>query len=378
MYYVITLLFGELVLLSTGSPNGSKAVAPSKDEDSAKSKLLSYLRDMRVEFQAVRKSFSDIIELSSSPDKELSSVETVELHDENYKKYAIVINDKLKMIEDVFNSTPSVLDYSDTVMTIKDKWGLVEDLHKNYNKDNTKKVSILRKCVEYLEDAVYWCNIATVPPRLKEHLKTTKAGYTLNFYEEFKDEFCSEKQASELLKYLARHQSFVDDIIDTSQGLILKVEPKKERWKGYLRIIGAFLVGICGVALFFYLFKGQIFTINYMKLYLIFLSGALFHISIDSIKSTKSSTGIQFKSVDDWITWINIKELSIIFGILLLDFTFIGLLFYLNEWDPNKIDRLTLLAAGYSFDSIGEVFSNRFENILSKKATALKENISSA
>jgi hypothetical protein len=92
-------------------------------------------------------------------------------------------------------------------------------------------------------------------------------------------------------------------------------------------------------------------------------------------ESTKSSTGLKFRSIEDWFLWINIKELSIITGILLLDFTFIGLVII---FDPGVIiDPLTLAAAGYSFDSIGEVVSGRFETILSTKGGSLKEKISS-
>ena len=190
-----------------------------------------------------------------------------------------------------------------------------------------------------------------------------------------KDEFFSEEQAKDVLKYLARHPAFIDDIIDSSEGLIFKVDPLNKRWKSYARTFGAFLLGVAAVAGSFWFLREQIGQdiVSYFKFYLVFICGALFHIFIDAMKSTKSSTGLNFKSADDWFLWVNIKELAIITGIILLNFTFIGLTLILSE---NEFDNITLAAAGYSFDSVGELISGRFEPILSKKAVSLKNKIS--
>lgn len=341
-------------------------------KDSSKCRFLSLLRNMRVEFQTIRTSFSSLIDLNSSSEKETCSVETLEINKNIYHVCSNTIRKNIEELDKLFKYYPCISGHSDTVQAIKDKWNLITSIFGNYATDNKKNVDLLKKCVQYLEDEIYLCNIITVPDRVRDHLETLKSGYSLNFDEEFKDEFCSKEQSKEMLKYLARHPAFIDDIIDESQGLILKVEPKRERWKGYLRIVGTFLLGIGVIAWFFNSFAGQSYAVKDINLYLVFFSGALFHIAIDAIKSTKSSTGIQFKSVDDWSRWINIKELSIIFGIFLLDLTFIGLVVTISK---NELDRLTLVAAGYSFDSMGELFSNRFENILSKKATTLKDKI---
>lgn len=354
--------------------NHKEILSPPCTKDPSKCRFFFLLRNMRVEFQTIRTSFSDLIDLNSSSEKETSSVETSEIHKNIYSTCSGIITKNLEIIDTLFEENPCISEHGDTVQAIKDKWYLINSIFGNYAKDNKKNVDILKKCVQYLEDEIYLCNIITVPDRVAANLKTLKSGYSLDFYEEFKDEFCSKEQSNEMLKYLARHPAFIDDIIDESQGLILKVEPKKERWKGYLRIVGTFLLGIGVISWFFNSFTGEKYTFSDINLYFVFFSGALFHIAIDAIKSTKSSTGIQFKSVDDWSRWINIKELSIIFGIFLLDLTFIGLVVTV---DLNELDRLTLVAAGYSFDSIGEIFSNRFENILGKKATALKAKISS-
>lgn len=342
-------------------------------KDQNKCRFLSLLRNMRVEFQTIRNSFSDLIDLNSSSEKETCSVETSEIHTKIYVACSDIVNKNIGTICDILEKDPCISEHSDTVQAIKDKWYLINSIFENYTNDNKKNVDILKKCVQYLEDEIYLCNIITVPDRVKDHLDTLKAGYALDFYEEFKDEFCSKEQETDLIKYLARHPAFIDDIIDASQGLIFKVDPKNKRWQSYVRIIGTFLLGVGAIVGSLWILgqpnQGQ--SQNILRLYLVFVCGALFHIFIGAIKETKSSTGLKFKSVEDWFLWANIKELSIITGILLLDFTFIGLYITIHPEDVP-----TLAAAGYSFDSIGDVFIGRFETILSKKGEALKDKIS--
>lgn len=359
-----------------GNDKSNHKLSSKSDKDPEKCRFLFLLRNIRVEFQTIHDSFSKLIELNSSPDKKKCSVETEEIHEGIYKRCSKVIDSYLAAIDGLFEKNPCISEHSDTVQTIKEGWNLVKELFNDYTENHAKKADILNKCKQCLENAVYLCNIITVPSRVEDHLNTLKAGYALDFYEELKEEFFSEEQAKDVFKYLARHPAFIDDIIDPSKGLIFKVDPRNERWKSYARTFGAFLLGVGAVGGSFWFFREQISQdlTSFLKFYLIFVCGALFHIFIDAMKSTKSSTGLNFKSVDDWFLWVNIKELSIITGIILLDFTFIGLALILSE---NEFNTITLAAAGYSFDSIGEIIYGRFELILSKKEVLLKNKISS-
>ena len=377
-------IYGELSL-ETDYDTGSKSSEPENSSDLKRSEykaiclIRSLLRDIRADFQMIRNSMIVLLSLDPALDQKGCNAETSEIHKKMIQRCGNSIDAKLRSVHIIFDKHPCISSHdSDTVQIIENKWELQKDLYKNYLSDESTKKIKLEKCKQYLEENIYSCSFLTVPSRVAAHLKTLKSGYALNFYEEFKDEFCSEEQANELLKYLARHPAFIDDIIDTSQGSIFKVDPKTKRWKSYVRVFAAFVLGVGAIIGSFWLLRERIgheYITGILKMYLVFVSGALFHIFIDAMKATKSSTGLKFRSIEDWFLWINIKELSIITGILLLDFTFIGLVII---FDPGVIiDPLTLAAAGYSFDSIGEVVSGRFETILSTKGGSLKEKISS-
>lgn len=359
---------------------GSKSPKPDTNSDSnsteykERCRLHSLLRDIRANFQIIRKSFTELITLNSDSKKNAYNAETPEIHKKIIEDCSTTINTNLEKIRGIFDNYPCISSHdSDTVEIIRNKWKLIEVLFEEYKKDESNKGENLKKSKQYIEENIYLCSFLTVPPRVAANLQTLKSGYTLDFHEEFKDEFCSKSQSNEMLKYLARHRAFIDDIIDESQGLIFKVDPRNKRWKSYASVLGAFILGVGAIVGFFWVLKGTISIIPLLKIYLVFLGGALFHIFIDAMKATKASTGLKFKSVEDWLLWVNIKELSIITGILLIDFTFIGLVTTFNT-DPTDV--LTLAAAGYSFDSIGDVVFGRFETIFSKKGEALKDTIS--
>lgn len=230
---------------------GLKGPEPDNNFDSksaeykAKCRLHSLLRDIRADFQIIRSSLIELITLSSGSNKNACSAETPEIHKKNIDRCSLTIDDKLNSIHDLFDKYPCISShYSDTVQIIENKWELFTDLFVDYKNDELNKICNLEKCKQYLEENIYSCSFLTVPARVTAHLETLKSGYSLNFYDEFKDEFCSKEQSDELLKYLARHPAFIDDIIDVSQGLIFKVEPKNKRWSSYARVFGAFVLGI--------------------------------------------------------------------------------------------------------------------------------------
>jgi len=371
--------------LGKGTDDGpSKSSEPHTDPDPhdpeyrAKCRLLSLLRDIRADLQMIRCSLIELSARDLTLDHNRCYPETHVIHNKTIERCSSSIINKLKSIHDIFSDYPCISSHSsDTVQIIENRWEQVHDLLTDHKEDAWNKSDDLEKCIKYLEENIYYCSFLTVPSRVAAHLQTLRSGYALDFYEEFKDEFSSKEQAKDLLKYLARHPAFIDDIIDTSQGSIFKVDPKSERWKSYLRVFAAFVLGIGAIIGSLWLLREQIdqgYITAILKMYLVFVCGALFHIFIDAMKVTRSSTGLNFRSVEDWFLWANIKELSIIAGIFLLDFTFIGLIFIFNT--SGNIDALTLAAAGYSFDSIGEVISGRFETILSAKGETLKEKVS--
>jgi len=231
---------------------------------------------------------------------------------------------------------------------------------------------IIDTCNENLCEIMYYCDLVTIPRRTNLHLATLKVGYGLDFYNYYEDEVCSREQAEKILKYLADHPGSVNGIVDIDQGVIYKTDPPEKRWKSYLLIaLGIIVGGLIVSALIMKVIKPEIGFILLLELFFVAFLGAVAHITIDALKEIRSADNRHFRALDDVFLWIHVKQLPILAGIGVLVVGF-ALVFWLS---PIK-DVFTFFIAGYSIDSIGDLFIQRFETTMKTPSEELKKIIS--
>jgi hypothetical protein len=358
---------------------------PEKEEQILKfrrERWRGLVQELRAETQNLRLSFLDLQEKFSNSDNQACSIEVIDTHEAIYAYNKHKIDLLIKKIHQLLDQNPPLYDYwGDIIAHIENKWERIKRIYPDFKNPPKNVVEIIKKCIEYQCDIIYYCDSLTVPIRVQGHLKTLKAGYTLNFFDVFKDEFCSEEQSKKLLMSLAKHPTYLQGIIDTSQGLIFKVEPPGKRWPSYARIIGAIIFGgliaISGIAIFNGAIKTPSFDIitamgGLVIPYILIVGGAIAHIVIDAIKEMSSSNDKAFKAVDDWLLWIHIKEVPILRGITILC---IGFALLVVTFSISTNDYITFFIAGYSIDSIGDLLIDKFDKMLTMKGEVLTKKV---
>ncbi|MDD1689707.1 MAG: hypothetical protein LUQ66_03510 [Methanoregula sp.] len=346
-----------------------------------KARFQGLIRSLRAEAQNLYTSIHDIRMKYSEHGKNACTVEKISTHKAIFEFNKKEIETLLGTIHQFLEDNPPFYAWSgDVVVHFGNKWERVIMIAPDLENPPDNICDVLEKCEKYLCEIVYLCDVVTVPDRVSEHLAQLKAGYALNFHDEFHDEFCLKEQEEEMLKFLARHPTCIDGLVDISQGLIFKVDRKSKRWQSYARIIGAVTVAgiitIAGVAMF----KGQaIFPLlafytamsQFFIPYTLIICGAVAHIIIGGIKEIQSSDSRPLKAVDDWMLWIHVKEVPILRGIAVICIGF-AVLMAANA----PTDYFTLFIAGYSIDSIGDLVVNKFDTVLTAKGDALKTSLS--
>lgn len=352
-----------------------------REEFNQRSLFLGIIRDIRAESQNLRNSLLEIKKLQVESGGTYCTVETVAIHKKIYTYNHQQIDSCIREIRVLVDQNPGIhSEGGDEVTYIENIWERLTYIWPDFEKPPANHLAVIEKCIVYLCDIIYHCNLVTIPPRLKEHLETLRSGHYLDFYDTFKDEICEESDGTRILKYLSRHAAYIDGIIDVSQGRVYYANPKKSPVANLLILAGALIFGgllvISGIGL---VAGTMSFTRSGMSayfgtkapLYAIMVCGAIVHVVIGAVKQMRSATDNSFMALDDWFVWINIKLLSILgsIAILLLGFALMVTTFA-------QTDMLTFFIAGYSIDSLGDLFLTRFDTIVSTKTGDLKKIIS--
>jgi hypothetical protein len=371
--------------------NGSAAQTKDSEESKAQySKALGLLRDIRAEAQNLRNSVLEVKKRLGDSESDACSVETFAIHQKIFSYNHKQIDSRIRELRAVLKENPYLhSDCGDEVTNIENIWERIVDIWPDLEniKKSTHNLSIIGKCLEYLCSLIYHCNIITIPPRVCEHLKDQRPGHCLDFYDMFKDEVCEKTDGKLILEFLSSDPAYIDGVVDVDQGLIFKARPRNERWKSYAHILVALIFGGAALIGLLSIFMGKSSTLAELssfssttgKLYIIIVLGAVAHIAIDAVKQMRNSTDKSFTSVEDWAIWIQIKEVPILGGILILFLGF-ALMVTSNIVPLTNNDNtifVTYFITGYSIDSLGDLFLSKFDTIVSTKTDALKKTLNS-
>jgi hypothetical protein len=287
-------------------------------------RYFGYYRQLRVESQNLITSFRELKTKFSSSDADSCNVNTIPAHLSVYRHNKDEIKTLIKEIGELVKNNPTIHTQSGEKITgIENVRQWIEEIFPELEKPGTNIVPVLDQCIAHLCNIVYQCGIVTIPPRVKDHLKTVRTGYQFHFYKSFEDELCNKKQSDRILKYLADHTDYISGIVDVQNGVIYKAEEVGNRKWSYLRIFGMLLVGgiLTTIVFFFLKSTGQFPGLSVFSdllqipiLYSVAIFGAVMHIVIDAFKAMKSDVS-SLNAVKDWLLWIHIKEAQILRGL---------------------------------------------------------------
>jgi len=237
---------------------------------------------------------------------------------------------------------------------------------------------LLDRLDPYLSEAVYWCGYITIPSRLREAMESLRIGETLDFNWAFQEELPPPGDRKRILLEVSRQPLFLNNgVVDLGSGLVYRVDPDpRRRRRSLLRIAWYAVIGFPIAIAWCYLgqwlgISGWFGKPENWKLtctaYLFLLIGSAGHVLVNALKQHRGQQGTgSFTAMDDWVLWAHVYERSIKWSIVYL---WCGLI--MLAW-TNSLDWRTAFFAGYSIDSVIDLFLDRVTKVTDQGAAAVK------
>lgn len=288
------------------------------------------------------------------------------------------IKPNLTRIDQLFMDDPSERDWcSDSVVTIRLNWLRVSDLWPKANADYDEQRRGLDQVEVCLDQIIYECASLTLSPRVDWTLRNLRVGQALDWDFRFGSELPTDpKLRNCLLEELAQEVGVLESaVVDVGQGLIYKVAKsravqRRSAWK----LAG--IIVFCGATVPFILSwigtltdqwpLGQADLARLYVTYLLIFIGSGAHVAIDALKVARAQTRPSFQAMNDWILWLHIRYISILWG---LAWVLLG--YVLLSVGMPKLQWQSAFFAGYSIDSVTALFLARFETTLKTKTQEL-------
>lgn len=216
----------------------------------------------------------------------------------------------------------------------------------------------------------------TVADRLNSHLDTVRIGKAIGFDAAFADEIPDPDDRRALLGYLGDHPGAVHGVVDSVRGIVFRVSQSwKVRIATYLAPLAAAAAGAGVVVLAGQLDgwldlndwpngmrdSGALFTG-----YFFVLLGAIVHVGVEALKQQRFAAGTSFLALDDILDWLHIRYLSICASVL---WVLVGIFGFAATSADLRWG--TAFLVGYSLDSLGGLFLQRFGQAAERRAKAL-------
>lgn len=379
------------------SPPGelaSAAPAPSFEEYLKKLQrnekdLLGLLQNTRAEAQNIRDLFCDLENDIVTFDNRIGIDEILKPYRNIYNNNKDVINEHIsRMATIVFPDINLNQWMGDDIKVIENCWERFREFCPDFDKPAGKDALLIgiRKCEGFLAELIFQCSRKSIPERLIQHLHSVENGQALDFYETFSDELCTREQATTILNYLANHPSVLKDrsgilwgMFDPSKGLVYKIGTRKQIIMSVVKIFVWCLFGFIGSYLILDFYKvyqapaawtANISPASIALLFIVMIGGAAAHTAIGMLKESRSAKPQQLLAINHIIIWLHIKEAPMISSILIVVLGFIIMMVTYSPITPE-----VLFIAGYSIDSLGDLFINRFETTMDTKGAVLKSAI---
>jgi hypothetical protein len=238
-------------------------------------------------------------------------------------------------------------------------------------------LDIIRWVRDRLDDIIYTCLSNTMTADINDRLPNLQIGQPLDVAFIWADELPrSPDLRKRLILEVAQEQGVIScGVVDADKGLIYRIAASpKQRRKSLWHVAGLILLGLllpigaayAGVWLSSWPYqpaKWSTLVANYVLLF----AGAAGHLLIDALKQKRGQPASCFAAMDNWLLWVHVREMSLLYSILWADLGFVLLTGTIHD-----LDWRGAFAAGYSIDSITDLFLSRFETLIGQAAAQIK------
>ena len=92
-------------------------------------------------------------------------------------------------------------------------------------------------------------------------------------------------------------------------------------------------------------------------IYVFVFVGAGAHVAIDALKKARAQTRPSFQAINDWVLWLHVHYISILWGLVWVLLGYILLILAMP-----KLELPSAFFAGYSIDSVADLYLQRFQS----------------
>jgi hypothetical protein len=231
----------------------------------------------------------------------------------------------------------------------------------------------LQRIDAFLDQIVYQCESLSLSPSINDMMDNLRTGQPLDLDFEFGPDLPkSEELKNRLFLELAQESKMiVAGVVDAGQRVIYKAASSRirQRWS-VVQIIAAWLVcGLIAVAIVALIEKRLGPWPQQWELlasYVALSAGSCAHLLVEALKAERSQTRPSFQAMHDWILWLHIREYQVLWSI-----AWLGLGYVLISTGLAGLQWQSAFFAGYSIDSVTEVFLQRFTATVKTQTDAL-------
>jgi len=349
------------------------------------------LRSIRVDAQDLRRSVENIsVALETEGAKPADVAAAIRAEDDFRAKNTAQIQARFAQAESLLeahlaNNPAGGGDVTDDLTAMENAWERLVAAWPSAPADDDLDLPTVRRELatvqRYIDELVYIAARVTIPARLQESLGRLRVGGTLDFHYSFADELPEFEDRRRLLEYLARYPGSFSGVIDPETGIIRRIAPTRARRLfsyvlmvllvagGALLVVGLTVVGTNAG-------PGWLFTparlAELLGAYFALMAGAVAHVAVDAIKQYRANKGSsRLLALEDMLLWGHVHEAGILISIVSLWAVLIGLVAVLDE-----VLVYTAFLAGYSWDSLIDIFLARFEKQVSSAGDRLAQQLS--
>jgi hypothetical protein len=284
----------------------------------------------------------------------------------------------LKACDSIFDACPALYDQmGDHATRIRQTWFRLRSALPGQQRTAAVAEADARAAYDEAKPLVAAIELAvarlTVESRLNQRLEKVRIGRKLDFNGMFADEIPDPAQRRAILVELKGQPDAVSGEVDAEQGVIYKAS--QNTWRRLLSpamVLAVAFVGGIGLPNLLvngftqiglpagWLLPSDITVARLQTAYWPLLVGSFGHVLVGAVNEQKRHSADAFLALDDWFSWIHVRELALVASVFVVWFTLIGLAFTLGD---AALQPQAAFFTGYSIDSVSGTFINRFDTL---------------
>jgi hypothetical protein len=341
--------------------------------------MFGYLRSVRAACQYLQGRIADTRQKAASmPEATRPAFLITSLNEELFGEVNEKVAAQLNSIDALFAEDVTEFEWAADIVTSIDLiWAQITESYGIALGTTTDRDLRFKDIGDALDRIVFHCESLTLSPHINDAMHNLRVGQPLDIEFEFGNDFPKNPDLRErLIEEIAQESVVIQGgVVDAEQGIIFKVVVKRsDQVMSSVHLLGWLLGGFAfpfALAFAGKWLKDWPFNLSDLRMlitnYVLILIGCGAHFAVEALRSAKTKgQRPSFQALNDWVLWVHIREWQIFKGI-----AYVWLGYILLSFGIRPLSWSSAFFAGYSIDSVTELFLGRFDAVVAKQTKSL-------